>query len=187
MKVIASHISNLTDARYFAAWGVETMAYNLLPQELAIHQCKEIIDWVQGPKPVFIVDNKSSAEYLEDYIKTIGVKDIIVGAEMHNYNFPSSANVLLTCYPSSNMKKVDRNAIITFDKPFSSLSKDEYTSIKDLSDRFEIYIDAPVSPEDFEPLVEMHVTGIVVQGGEEEKVGYKSFEDLDVLMEAIYW
>ena len=31
MKIIATDIANLTDARYFAAWGVDGLAYNVDP------------------------------------------------------------------------------------------------------------------------------------------------------------
>ena len=45
MKVIATDIANLTDARYFAAWGVDALAYNIDPSSsdaLSLAQLKEM-------------------------------------------------------------------------------------------------------------------------------------------------
>ena len=55
MKIKASSINNLTDARYFAAWNVEWLGFSLetgtsnytTPQDV-----KEIKDWLVGPKIV---------------------------------------------------------------------------------------------------------------------------------------
>ena len=53
--VKASSIANLTDARYFAAWHVEWLGFDLSPsglERLSLPQVKEIKDWIEGPKIV---------------------------------------------------------------------------------------------------------------------------------------
>ena len=53
--VKASSISNLTDARYFAAWHVDWLGFDLTPDGLTIlplPEVKEIKDWIEGPKIV---------------------------------------------------------------------------------------------------------------------------------------
>ena len=51
----ASSISNLTDARYFAAWHVDWLGFDLTAEGLAVlplPEVKEIKDWIEGPKIV---------------------------------------------------------------------------------------------------------------------------------------
>jgi len=48
----------------------------------------------------------------------------------------------------------------------------------------EVYIDGIASLDVLESLLtEVNPTGIVLRGGEEEKVGYKSYDELDVIFE----
>jgi len=51
-KVIAQNIINLSDARYFAAWGVDYLSFNTIPDSdyfLELDKVQEIKDWVEGP------------------------------------------------------------------------------------------------------------------------------------------
>lgn len=55
IPIKASQISNLTDARYFAARGVEWLGFNLVPGTegyTAPQQVQAIRGWVEGPKMV---------------------------------------------------------------------------------------------------------------------------------------
>ena len=65
MKIIATDIANLTDARYFAAWGVDGLAYNIDPSSansISSAQLKEIAEWVEGPETTIKLDG------LENYL-----------------------------------------------------------------------------------------------------------------------
>jgi len=51
-KVIVQNITNLTDARYFAAWGVDYLSFNMNAESeyyLPWEKISEIIEWVEGP------------------------------------------------------------------------------------------------------------------------------------------
>ncbi|HAI56952.1 MAG TPA: hypothetical protein DCM04_03365, partial [Saprospirales bacterium] len=48
-KIIAADLQNLTDARYFAAWLVDYMSFNLSEESANLSKIKEIMDWVEGP------------------------------------------------------------------------------------------------------------------------------------------
>ena len=51
-KVIAGPIKNLTDARYFAAWMVDYMSFDLRANSteyIGPEKIKEIVEWVEGP------------------------------------------------------------------------------------------------------------------------------------------
>ena len=58
-KVIASHVSNLTDARYFAARGVDYLLYDL--DEISVEKIAEIQEWVSGPEALLLFSNNSKS------------------------------------------------------------------------------------------------------------------------------
>ena len=43
-KIIAADLQNLTDARYFAAWLVDYMSFNLSEESANLSKIKEIMD-----------------------------------------------------------------------------------------------------------------------------------------------
>lgn len=55
--VIASHVASLTDARYFAARGVDFLLYDL--SLLSIAEISEIQEWVSGPKVLLLFSDAS--------------------------------------------------------------------------------------------------------------------------------
>ena len=62
-KIKANSITNLTDARYFAAWEVEWLGFNLNPGEsIALQQVPAIKDWVDGVKIVGELSQPSPEE-----------------------------------------------------------------------------------------------------------------------------
>jgi len=76
-SVIASHVSNLTDARYFAARGVDYILYDL--DDIALPKILEIQEWVSGPEVLLLFSNNSISSLDEAMIKLspagIGSKD----------------------------------------------------------------------------------------------------------------
>lgn len=53
LKIKAGNISHLTDARYFAAFGINWMGFNFKaadPNKINIETAQTIIDWIEGPQ-----------------------------------------------------------------------------------------------------------------------------------------
>ena len=57
-KIKASNISNLTDARYYAAWYVDWLGFDLRASEntLSLAEVKAIKEWIEGPVIVGEID-----------------------------------------------------------------------------------------------------------------------------------
>ena len=52
-KIKISQITNLTDARYFAAWGVDFLGFDINPESEHFSSpsiVAEISEWVEGPE-----------------------------------------------------------------------------------------------------------------------------------------
>jgi len=68
----------------------------------------------------------------------------------------------------------------------SSLTTSQKSKIQAATQSADIYIDGAFTSDDFPLFVDLGVTGVVLKGGAEEKVGFKSYEELDDVLEAIY-
>jgi len=81
-KVIAAHVANLTDARYFAAWGVDYMSYDLEEGSdtfIGQEAIKEIIDWVEGPKYLGHITGLSLPANVASHVTGLGLSGLITG------------------------------------------------------------------------------------------------------------
>lgn len=189
MKVIATDIANLTDARYFAAWGVDMMYYNIEEDtagSLSISQIKEIIDWVEGPDSGIKLSGLTIPQHLSEAVDTLNISSLIVGPFIEQSDLPASINnPYRICTLEEGWQDSDR-LILTLDIPINLLSEDQKEKIKNLSAQKEIYLDGLFKSSDLSTIESLGVTGIILKGGEEEKVGFKSFDDLDDILEALY-
>lgn len=64
-RVIAANITNLTDARYFAARGVDYLMFEV--KALSLDKILEIKEWIEGPEHILSFD-LSSLSLLEEAI-----------------------------------------------------------------------------------------------------------------------
>jgi len=167
-QVIAQNITNLTDARYFAAWGVDYLSFNMQdgsPYMILWEDIKEIIDWVEGPRSLI---EANAIEYLEG----------IDGHIMHL----SFSSLPITKETFFRLPEIDPNLHLTSNNFIIPIrSRIDLATLKKISVDLGTNIFLDISNLDFDLLDELPDLGIVVQGGEEEKVGVKNFDDLDVL------
>ncbi len=170
-KILIQNITNLTDARYFAAWGVDYLSFNLnqdseyyIPWEKAA----EIIAWVEGPQALV---ESHAIEFLE------GVDGHILD------NMYSSLPLNKEAFFRIHMKEVQKG--LPAGKYILKIqNKEDVALLNEVNNHAEgctIYLD--ISDYDHTQLSTLPDNGIVIQGGEEEKVGVKSFEQLDEVYE----
>lgn len=83
-KVVASQVTNLTDARYFAARGIDYLLFDL--DQVSLDKIIEINEWVEGPELLLLFSNQSLSSLDESIIKLsplgIGAKTSEVEAEI---------------------------------------------------------------------------------------------------------
>lgn len=184
-------MSNLTDARYFAAMGVDFLGFCCnTGTELycAPSKIKEITEWVEGPVFVLEFDGWQN----EDEIKA--VLDSGLGQALHfgafstyTYNFgvPVFKDIILDTIAEADLHQVDF-PVIRSDKPFGSLSETSLEAILTMSKAKQVFLDLPFNTSDINTLLNtLPQCGLVIRGGEEEKTGVKSFADLDDVFEIL--
>jgi len=187
MRVLATDIANLTDARYFAAWGVDMMCYNIDPDtegSLTTAQFKEITEWVEGPLTGVKISGLSIPVTLLE--EGMDVKNVIISPFIEKSDLPKTIeNIYRICTIEEGWQDDDK-LILTIPKSVDQLSTDESTKIKRISEGKEVFLDGIFKAKDLSTISELGVTGIILKGGDEEKVGYKSFEELDEVLESIF-
>lgn len=202
--VKASHITNLTDARYFAALEVEWLGFNLeVGSETYMNPQKimAIKEWVEGPKIVGEFGMQDVAT-IKSAIETIQFDAIQLG----HFSGVSHA-MLLTDVPIIKEfvieDKLDVDAIgehlFTFSSyvdtfllsgslKWSGIKEDSFAIefLKTICEKYQVVLAIDIQPSDVLDFLEkVKPYGIGVTGGEEEAVGVKSFDELDELFEVI--
>jgi len=173
-KVIAQNIINLSDARYFAAWGVDYLSFNTIPDSeyaLDIEKIKEIKDWVEGPLCLIETNALDFNEVADGHILSNIYSSLPLNKEaFYRINLDEIRKGL----PSGKyILKLESSEIL-----------DALNGIKPSQTQgIELFLDiSNLKLSNFDKLGNY---GIVIQGGEEEKVGVKSYEELDELYELL--
>lgn len=180
-KVIASSISNLTDARYFAAWGVEAIGFDLNTVSAAqVHAFK---DWISGPKVIGEFSSTQGREAIENASKTLGLDliqlDVFAPKEWH-----FSTKVLREVIVENTIPE-EGAYILKSENPGFDLNSN-LSLLKSFCSIAECYLDLNLALADYTTvLTEVLPAGIVLRGGAEEKVGFKSYDELDEIMEVL--
>lgn len=208
-KIYAGPITNLTDARYFAAWDVHWLSFNLSPTEdsfLAPNQTQAIKEWVEGPAMVGEF-NLHSAEEIQKLAVDLQLDGIKLGPDTSletlmqlDTDLPVLKAITLTAEMTaaeledicSDFAANVSHFILDFVPGAWSLEKLQKASdlnwghLLTLNEQYPIIFNLGLNPADTLALIE-NETAISIQltGGAEEKVGYKSFDELDEIFEAL--
>ncbi|MEE9440185.1 MAG: hypothetical protein V3V14_14360 [Saprospiraceae bacterium] len=191
MKIIATNITNLTDARYFASWGVHYLAYDIDPNSenfTSQAQIKEISDWVEGPTSIITINGLSVPATIDDIVQNLNIYHAIIGPFIEKSDLPNGIKTIFKSCIVDELNSLsdirDQHLIIVLSSPIKKLTSDQIKSIADISIRNSVYLDGIFTDKDLSIIQDMKVEGIVVKGGDEEKVGIKTFDELDDLLNA---
>lgn len=205
-KIKASQITNLTDARYFAAWDVSWLGfcldantdYFMPPANVAA-----IKEWVEGPKIIgeFGLQTATEIRALVDTLELDAIQlGMLVGEDVLEQLDGISIFKEIVLENLDSMQSdinfhLDKfeayidTFILVFDKNKLSFSDWTETNIDYLADictkKNIILVMDFVAPELDDLLQKIQPLGLQVKGGEEEKVGFKSFDELDDIFEAL--
>lgn len=208
MKIKATSINNLTDARYFAAWNIEWLGFALelghsnytRPQDV-----KEIKDWLVGPKIVgefgmsqdqteieasielLNLDAVQLSMYAQDQIaqRLTGItifKEWVLEDLSALSEFANKCQVLADDVDYFHLD-LEKNGIRWEDL---QMNNDALEQLQMLCQEYAILISINCPAQNLKTFLDtVHPYGISFQGGEEEKVGIKSFDDLDDIFETL--
>ena len=204
LPIKAAAIRNLTDARYFAAWITDWMSFPM--DEVSPGEYAAMCEWVEGPRMAGEFGHLPVEEVLAICRET-GLEGVQVGTFFDPENldalrehFIFQERIIENDTSISELRtwlSVRKAKVHVFLLDFSAngvswaqlCEKSQPFSWKDLQSlchEYPIWLDIPVAPQDLSEMVEtLQPAGLNLKGGEEEKVGYKSFEDLDAYFEVL--
>ncbi|RME97046.1 MAG: hypothetical protein D6772_10960 [Bacteroidetes bacterium] len=208
-KVKASSLTHLTDARYFAAWETEWLGFRLSDTPgagIEPAQLLAIREWVDGVQICGELSRTDAdtilaqADFLQlDWVELSADTDtatlqvvasrlpIIQEIRVEGYTTANDINELLSqnqAYVQYFLLNLAQGGITWSDLaagyPFS------IDQVRAWAATFPILLEVDtgnILPSAI--LQEVHIAGFSVRGGEEEKVGYKTFDQLDSFFEDI--
>ncbi len=182
LKIFAANVSNLSDARYFSAWEVDYLGFDLHPySEEKWQKALAMAEWIEGPTMVLPLHQNMPSTEKDSFVPLFEWQESMVA-------FPNGS--FFCTLPTSFLLDFEhdllpKNGIYIFSlsTQIDAISKD---ALKTLCQHFDVYMDADIPIDNLSEMINtFQPTGLVIRGGEEEKPGFKSFDELDDWFEAI--
>lgn len=193
MRIKASRITNLTDARYFAAREVDFLGFNLesgTPGYLDPIYMKAIREWVEGPVIVgeFVATPPAVVSQAADFY---GLTAVQLPAEqfLTDPGALEGLTVLLELPAAASSAEVVRDilrrAVSQAAYFIAYIGADDDPGFwREVCAAYPLLIQSDLPAAQWPALLtDLNPAGICVAGGEEEQVGVKSFDELDELFE----
>lgn len=206
-RIKAGQITNLTDARYFAARGVSWLGFQLDAGgegHVSPQMFSAIKEWVEGPLFVGTFGASTAAEIIEsaeilkldmiqvglfsglDDLKQIEnipiIKEIVIQEPSDLTHLESELEAYNTVVDSF-LLDFGKNGITW--KMLQS-QPDTVGLLAKFCKNFRIILSIVSKPEQIVEIIEeLNPLGFNFVGGDEEKVGFKSFEDLDEIFDLL--
>lgn len=208
-KVLASGITHLTDARYFAAWEVDYLAFPLgegVSEAISWDYLNALREWVEGPEIVAELGKiEDATPWLEvlpaQNIKTVllygddsepageafkaaGIT-VITKLEVDRHVTGDDVEADLALLPSTDIYLIDFADYMTYQDMLQGEILNP-SALNRIAEGNRMLIDINIGKTDPKQIIAEHpIAGFAVRGSSEEKVGYKSFDDLDDLFEGL--
>lgn len=201
--VLATGLTHLTDARYFAAWGVDYLCFTLdpaAPEAITLDYVTALREWVAGPT-VIVAPGPRPTPALLDACRAAGLTHLYVdwGADLAALNaagFRCIVRLPVAGYDDGDTVRERIGECATAAAATVVDFTDGGITLADLRGgrpfpagflaNTGVLVDLDLNGEDPRQVVSaLGLGGLVVRGSSEEKVGYKSFDDLDDLFERL--
>ena len=183
IQVKASSITHLTDARYFAAYGVNYLGFVVEENYdgyIGVEKINEIKAWVEGPKTIGEINTSETID-VNEVIEKYALDGIHLGV-FSFIDVPEDVFLIRDVLFDDIKNKEDLPGaniwVLKTNTPYAEACE----KAKKLGiDPEQCLIDTPIIKE----IDTDSKYGIIVRGSDEEKVGYKSYDGLDDIFESL--
>lgn len=192
IHIMASHVNNLTDARYFASWGADFIGFCRDFQH--INYCdddriKEMIQWLEGPQYLLEFASETDQETILTMQEVTGISNIrrpsgipdslSEHAAFRNNNVIASEIII----PSTG----ENFPALSLTAEFSLITPETWDLLNTYAEIQPFFLEIPwQKAEEINAIAEIFLPfGLIFQGSNEEKTGMKSFDLLDDLFSEI--
>lgn len=190
--VKVSGISNLSDARYCAGMGVEMIGFDIRPEsEAYINPLKfqEITGWIAGVKLVGEVHGLSEETIREQLVKYpldyLEITDLSLVQALANTGIPLIVKLAEDENPELAVAKCAGEPTVAY-LLLEIKSPVDPVLIEKLAGLFPLLAGYELSPAEVAKLIaNTPVKGFALKGGHEIKPGYKDYDELSDILEAL--
>ncbi|MEY4927197.1 MAG: hypothetical protein RI894_1633 [Bacteroidota bacterium] len=204
MNIWANHITNLTDGRYFAAYNAAWISFCFNPESpdfIAPNVAVGIAGWLEGPQMAGSFGRQQTDDDIRNMAESLNLQAVVL-------NIEHDATTLedLPVFWEISTKQLDDDFenllslvankafatcfILHFEtqkttfNDFFETQKAAFEALKQATEQASFYLKMNFEATDLRLIAQElpHLQGIVLQGGEEEAVGIKSFDELDEIM-----
>ena len=183
-KIMANKINSLTDARYFAAWNVDYLGFDLdvvLQNLELLNSYREIIEWLVGPKFLGSTSRLHIGQEIIDIINSLNLDALIVNEFVEkNLSLEIEYFTQINTPEEAATGNIINNFLIADASELSKfISVNQHNSCN-------IFVDLNQCNRSLEKVLNSDIAGVVLHGGLEEKVGLMDFDQLDHYLEKIF-
>lgn len=200
MLIKASGITNLTDARYFAAREADFLGFNLEENTVGYLDpmyMKAIREWVEGPRIVgeFI---HAPLSYVREAAAFFGLDAVQVPAALYGAELAALDGLAVIAVIEGGYPELDRLLEETapyvqyFLLDISNIIEPATGALPNMEPwiqrcaAYPVLIHADLSAEQWPGLLDaLRPAGLNLAGGEEERVGVKSFDEIEAIFEVL--
>ena len=176
-QVLVRKINHLTDARYFAAMGVEWMSIGLSPDPASFAFWHAIRDWVEGVKLVAEPDMRNEDVVARTIIDAKPDGIVKSGGSLVEM-IPTHIPVFYRISPDEESDPPETGYLILPYEPSGF-----WEDIAMVTDPERIFLEAEWTVEWIEAVLAGGYTGgFCFRGGEEEQRGVRDYEKMDVML-----
>ncbi|MDN3670873.1 phosphoribosylanthranilate isomerase [Echinicola jeungdonensis] len=195
-----STVNNLSDARYCAGMYVNLMGFNLEKENkdyMPPQKFKELTEWLSGLEYVAEFEASHPENILNILKEYEGVDYIQTPEEVHLQMLVNSSykliwknlvksvedlQYLLTKAPSLK----ENDVILLIESENLKLDRETTQIIQEIADKCDVLLGFGLEADQIEETLEStSVKGIALKGGDEIKPGYKDFDELADILEAL--
>lgn len=193
--VKVGEVNNLSDARYCAGMGVEMIGFNLDDEGgIDANTFKGITGWIEGPKYIGEFTN-DTPESIKQKVKEFDLPFIQVRDEQLLPALADiSADIIFAVNPSSlqelenkllNLK--DQVSYILIESTQETLlNQAEIAQLQHLSEQYPLLLGYGFNDETVLTILDqIHPSGIALKGGDEVRPGYRNFDEMADILEAL--
>lgn len=187
-KLLITGVSNLTDARYFAAVDADYIGFKINSfddkyiNEVSI---SEIMNWVEGPSLAV-----ETSVQVEQDLESLGELEpsLVIIPPFGEFEAPKSMMTMRVHLANQNLV-LDNNAnyhMVDFYAESVRLTDEWISKIEELASSHTVFVKPLPLVEEVEKLLKIDsIEGVVLMGSEEEEVGLKSFEEVDDIIDLL--
>jgi len=192
MHIMASHVNNLTDARYFASWGTDYIGFCRDFQHIDYcndDRIKEMTQWLEGPDYLLEFSTTKDEETILSMQQVTGISNVRVASSLPDL-LAEDSDFLNNNYWASEIlfsSAGKKYPAITLPVEISLITQKTWDILNKFSAKQPFFLEINwKNADDIYTLTEkLWPFGLIFQGSDEEKTGMKSYDILDNLFDAI--